>query len=165
VAPPPAPHEIPTFTEEPEEIPQQPGIVTSQAVEDSLVLDETIIDELIDDISMTGSVVADLPTSVTEKRPVGSPPPEYMAAPSQAPRPVPRDPASRPALAPVSSTTTVLERLSSGRREVEISLLGSNTTINGILVWSENGLIGVESGGALYTIPLSSVSFIKSAVP
>jgi len=156
------PPEAPTFTEEPEEIPHHPGIVTAQSVEDSLVLDETIIDELIDDISMTGSVVADLPSSVVERRAPAPPPPEYVAAPSPHLKPVTAAQAPGPALATVPTTSSVLERLSSDRAEVEISLLGSNTVISGILAWSQNGLIGVESGGAFYTIPISSVSFIKS---
>jgi len=167
VSPPPpvytrSPDDVPTFTEEPDDMPRQPGIVSSQTVEDSLVLDETIIDELIDDISMTGSVVADLPTTgVVEKRPKAHMPPEpepshvspLMASPSAA------------VTGPVATTSSVLDRLSSSRAEVEVSLLGTQKIINGILIWSENGLIGVESGGHSYTIPLSSISFIKSAAP
>ncbi len=61
-----------------------------------------------------------------------------------------------------SVTSTVLEKLSAKRAAVEISLLGSNHKISGTLTWNENGLIGVESGGELYTIPISSVSFMKS---
>ncbi len=40
----------------------QSGGLAGQSLEDSLVLDETIIDELIDDISMTASVVTEGPT-------------------------------------------------------------------------------------------------------
>ena len=160
--------DAPTFTEDPEDIPV-PGAVSSQTVDDSLVLDETIIDELIDDISMTGSVVADVPTTGGE-----SPIPPASSPPQSVPVPEPVHPATpspsaestygRGHLTAVPTTSSVLEKLSSSGTEVEISLLGSNTTINGILIWNENGLIGVESGEDLYTIPLSSVSFIKSAV-
>jgi hypothetical protein len=154
--------DVPTFTEEPDDMPRQPGIVSSQTVEDSLVLDETIIDELIDDISMTGSVVADLPTTgVVEKRSKAQMPPE--PAPSHV-SPL-MAPPSAAVTGPVATTSSVLDRLSSSRAEVEVSLLGTQKIINGILIWSENGLIGVESGGHSYTIPLSSISFIKSAAP
>jgi hypothetical protein len=168
--PQPVTQEAPTFTEDPEDIPV-PGAVSAQTVDDSLVLDETIIDELIDDISMTGSVVADAPITSGEG-PVSS----GHAQPQEIPQTDPAQPtpiaaaASAPSvsgrahLAPVAATSSVLAKLSASRTDVEISLLGSDTTINGILIWNENGLIGVESGEDLYTIPLSSVSFIKSAV-
>jgi hypothetical protein len=64
----------------------------------------------------------------------------------------------------VSGTSRYLQRLSEAKADVEISLVGSNLLINGALIWNENGLIGVESSGQVYTIPLSSVSFIKSNV-
>ncbi len=167
-----APHrpvsqEIPTFNDETEDAPV-PGAVSAQTVDDSLVLDETIIDELIDDISMTGSVVADVPTTSGDAPII-----------SQTPSPdTPEIPQAEPAyhsaraysagaerrLTAVTASSSVLEQLSSSRTEVEISLLGSGNTINGILIWNENGLIGVESGEDLYTIPLTSISFIKSAV-
>lgn len=165
-APQPQPDSVepPTFTEEAEEVPYPSGAVTSQAVEDSLVLDETIIDELIDDISMTGSVVADLPTDGADRGAAPTAAPAYTASPAAPARPqvVPAGPAP---VTPLPTSSSVLEKLSTTRTEVEISLLGSDSVINGILVWNENGLIGVESGGDLYTIPLSSVSFIKSATP
>ena len=151
--------DVPTFDEESDEVVPTSAVV-SGTVEDSLVLDETIIDELIDDISMTGSVVADMPTTSVEKHVAAPPPPSYEAGPSNAGTYAPD---TRPSTANITTTSSVLERLSSSRTEVEISLLGSSETINGILVWSENGLIGVESGGHSYTIPLSSVSFIKNA--
>jgi len=147
-----------TFNPEPaSERERQPLAVTNQAVDDSLVLDETIIDELIDDISMTGSVVTDIVSPPVE-------PPERHRTTISSTR---ITPAIAPAIAPsgtprVSSVSSVLERLSSARTEVEILLLGSATTISGILTWNENGLIGVESGQDLYTIPISSISFIKS---
>jgi hypothetical protein len=166
IAPPPPPPTLaepdsPTFSEEAEEMPRPPGMVSGQSSEDSLVLDETIIDELIDDISMTGSVVADLPTTSVEKRPQTPRPPSYEDGPPVAAAYA--APVMSPPSVVVPATSSVLVRLSSARAEVEISLLGSNTVINGILVWSENGLIGVESGGHSYTIPVSSISFIKSA--
>lgn len=153
--------DAPTFSEEPEETPHHPGMVSGHSAEDSLVLDETIIDELIDDISMTGSVVADLPTTSVEKRPQSAHSPSYEGEASATAAYA--APAMSPALASVPATSSVLVKLSSARTEVEISLLGSSTIISGILVWSENGLIGVESGGDSYTIPVSSISFIKSA--
>lgn len=150
----------PTFTDESEE--QQlpdPRSVAGHTVDDSLVLDETIIDELIDDISMAGSSVADAPTS-TSDAPVwtGSEPVsddsdvEMVATP---PRP--------PSVAMPVAPSRMLTELSSSSAEVEISLIGSNTMICGVLLWNENGLIGVRSGEDLYTIPLTSVSFIKSS--
>ncbi len=162
-SPRPVTHEIPTFTDDAEEVPIS-GAVSSQTVDDSLVLDETIIDELIDDISMAGSVVADIPTTGGDAPIVSQVPsedtpmvePSYHAKGSSG--------AGQRRVAPVAATSSVLEQLSSSRTEVEISLLGSGATINGILIWNENGLIGVESGEDLYTIPLTSVSFIKSAV-
>jgi hypothetical protein len=142
----------PAFAEEPREPRYEP--VAGQSLDDSLVLDETIIDELIDDISMTASLVADTPAPA--ERPV------YDAGPSvQPPSGVTTTSAAR-AVGPSVVTSSVLERLSTSRTEVEISLVGSDTTINGILTWNENGLIGVESGEDIYTIPLSSVSFIRS---
>ncbi len=153
----PAPAAMPSFSPESDsETPRQPLAVASQAVDDSLVLDETIIDELIDDISMTGSVVTDIVPPQME-------PPQTPEGPSlvvSAPRIAA---ATAPSAHPRSSSvSSVLERLSSARTEVEILLLGSATTISGILAWNENGLIGVESGDDIYTIPISSISFIKS---
>ena len=153
--------EAETFSEEPEEEPTPRGAVApgGQSVDDSLVLDETIIDELIDDISMAASVVADLPTARSEPVPFSSRSPVDMSV--HGPEP-PSTTAFASASSVIAATSSVLERLSSSRASVEILLLGSDTTITGTLAWNENGLIGVESGGSLYTIPLSSVSFIKS---
>jgi hypothetical protein len=136
----------------------QSGGLSGQSLEDSLVLDETIIDELIDDISMTASVVTEGPT------PPG-PEEDYEAevdsdiVTSVEPGPVIT---GRTSISSVAATSSILERLSSSRTEVEISLVGSETIINGILIWNDDGLIGVEAGRDHYTIPLSSVSFIKS---
>lgn len=136
----------------------QSGGLAGQSLEDSLVLDETIIDELIDDISMTASVVTEGPT------PPG-PDEDYEAevdsdiVTSVEPAPVIT---GRTSISSVAATSSILERLSSSRTEVEISLVGSETIINGILIWNDDGLIGVEAGRDHYTIPLSSVSFIKS---
>jgi hypothetical protein len=55
-----------------------------------------------------------------------------------------------------------LERLISTKAQIEVSFVGSEKTITGQLAWSHNGLIGVETGGFLYTIPLNSVAFIRS---
>jgi len=152
----------PSFTDEPAEIsPRSMMASGGQAVDDSLVLDETIIDELIDDISMTASVVADAPTSGVEPTPFAPRPPSEVPSHIRGPEPLPPVRAT-PAGPMIATTTSVLEKLSASRAMIEVTLLGSASTITGILTWSENGLIGVESGGSLYTIPLSSVSFIKS---
>lgn len=132
----------------------------SQGLDDSLVLDETIIDELIDDISMTGSVVTDIVASGAEALAAGESS-GMLVSPARASSSAPSGLAAAGAMR-VSSVSSVLEKLSSSRTEVEVLLLGSATTISGILSWNENGLIGVESGQDLYTIPISSVSFIKS---
>jgi hypothetical protein len=149
---------LPTFNSEAgEDFNRPPQALSASSQTDSLVLDETIIDELIDDMSMAASVV-------TEVRSQREDAPMYtgrsamsgmeMAHPTRITTSV-----IPPAIPTVSS---VLARLSSERTEVEISLLGSTNLIIGVLVWNENGLIGVESGADLYTIPVSSVAFIKS---
>ncbi len=144
----------PTF-EEPPEPEYEPAVTAGQTLDDSLVLDETIIDELIDDISMTGSMVTDLapPTSEVSSFAPPPPPPSPPVTPKIVAAPVVPSP---------GVTSSVLERLSAHKTEVEISLLGSDLTITGFLAWNEDGLIGVQSGSDLYTIPLSSVSFIRS---
>ncbi|MGB6065029.1 MAG: hypothetical protein WBG50_09485 [Desulfomonilaceae bacterium] len=136
----------------------QSSMAQSQSIDDSLVLDETIIDELIDDISMTASVALEAPMPSTEPSEYGSQTQEVVHPAAQAGRSA----ITAPGLSVASTTSSVLARLSSTRAEVEISLVGSNEHINGILIWNENGLIGVESGQHLYTIPVSSISFIKS---
>lgn len=179
VAPPPHPapsepaprrpisQEIPTFNDDAEDVPV-PGAVSAQTMDDSLVLDETIIDELIDDISMTGSVVADVPTTAGDVPIISQAPSRERIGAQRTDMPYRAAGAStnrnERRLKSVTTSSSVLEQLSSSRTEVEISLIGSGTTINGILIWNENGLIGVESGEDLYTIPLTSISFIKSAV-
>ncbi|MBI5571951.1 MAG: hypothetical protein HY914_18555 [Desulfomonile tiedjei] len=137
----------------------------SPSLDDSLVLDETIIDELIDDISMAGSVVADVSSGVVPGEYNTEPEAEVegeveMEAPTATPRP--RVAHFRPQPALVPATNSVLERLSSSQTEVEILLLGSETTITGVLVSSGNGVVEVEAGQYVYAIPLSSISFIKS---
>jgi hypothetical protein len=161
-APPPPPPSAPSAAsipvapsfEEPPEPEYEPTPVPGQTLDDSLVLDETIIDELIDDISMTGSMVTDLapPTSGVSSYAPPPPPP-----PAAAPQVI-----ATPTIPSPGVTSSVLARLSAHNAEVEISLLGSDLTITGTLAWNEDGLIGVQSGGDLYTIPLSSVSFIRS---
>jgi len=150
-----APPPDPVYTEDSREQRFEP-VTLGQSLDDSLVLDETIIDELIDDISMTASMVTDNPPGdagavIEPGRPPSVQPP-ISVSPITAVRSTPSS----------GITSSVLERLSSSRTEVEISLVGSDMTINGVLTWNENGLIGVESGQDLYTIPLSSISFIRS---
>jgi hypothetical protein len=150
----PKPHaaaEAPGFSDEPPAY--EPSTPLHQNLDDSLVLDETIIDELIDDISMTASNVADMAPSVTRAAAAMSVP---LSSVTEAGH-------YRNVSAP-SISSSVLHKLSTERAEVEISLIGTNTTINGTLVWNENGLIGVEAGGDQYTIPLTSISFIRNAL-
>jgi hypothetical protein len=127
------------------------------------VLDETIIDELIDDISMTGTVVTNAPTSSTgsgsfgpaqgsSEYPNGSEEELEVVAPLKSAPPS------------VASSTGLLQRVFSSRKEVEIALVGSEEKIHGILTWNQDGLIGIDSGEDFYTIPLSSVSYIKAKV-
>jgi hypothetical protein len=131
------------------------------SLDDSLVLDETIIDELIDDISMAATVVGEIPTSGAESPAYGvDATEEYEAVEATPVSSVVTPMRGRPSVVP--STSSVLERLSASRTEVEISLVGSSTVINGILITGENGLIEVEVGSYRYAIPLSSISFIKS---
>jgi len=61
-----------------------------------------------------------------------------------------------------AATSSVLERLAANREEVQVSLVGSSELISGVIASNENGLIGIESGGDLYTVPISSISYIKS---
>ncbi|MCU0372851.1 MAG: hypothetical protein MUE56_06365, partial [Ignavibacteria bacterium] len=144
-----------SFTDDPTEN-RYPAHGTSQTLDDSLVLDETIIDELIDDISMAGSVVADA-TAPTEL-PYGLEDADSIVT-NLGPSSTLHVPTSSVA---VGTTSSVLQRMSTARAEVQIRLVGSDTKIDGILIWNENGLVGVEAGDEVYTIPLSSISFIKS---
>lgn len=132
------------------------------AIDDSLVLDETIIDELIDDMSMTSVAVDSIGTAVVEEGQTRMPSSTEWDVTSDGPTTsviVNRRPGS---MGPV--TSSVLEKLSSSRTVVEVSLVGSGNLIKGILAWSENGLLGIESGEDLYTIPISSVSYIRTKV-
>lgn len=135
--------------------------IQAPSLDDSLVLDETIIDELIDDISMTATEITDvaspsrLSSVLTQPHPV----PASSAAMSGE---SPFDHQEHAAPTPFAGRNSALERLSSARTEVEISFVASEHTIKGVLSWSENGLIGVEVGEHIYTIPLSSISYIKS---
>jgi hypothetical protein len=138
------------------------GSTAGASLEDSLVLDETIIDELIDDISMAATGVADSPEPPGEEdeyepevdSDIISTEPESEVVTTVVPR--------KPAAPSLGTTSSILEKLSSSRTDVEIFLVGSDMVINGILIWNENGLIGIESGSDHYTIPLSSISFIRS---
>lgn len=146
----------------PSERPQPFQSAPGKPVDDSLLLDETIMDELIDDMSMTNgpsdsSLTQDVIADVTTRPDLREAPERTQTRPTLAPV---EDPTSRP---PRLVTSSVLERLSSTRATVEISLLSSNTVIHGVLVSSEDGLVGVRSGDHLYTIPISSISFIKSS--
>jgi hypothetical protein len=176
VAPPPKPapaprhqplrQEAPAFdadeTAEPPPPPPPFSEGAAPSLDDSLVLDETIIDELIDDISMAATVIGEIPsTGVTGPPAYGPDEPLEYEEPEAPPKPS-RIAGTRSVAPSVPPTSSVLERLSSSRTEVEISLMGCSTTINGVLVSSENGLVEVEVGDYLYAIPLSSISFIKS---
>ncbi len=135
--------------------PEYDTTLANQTLDDSLVLDETIIDELIDDISMAGSMVTDLP---------GQPATASFDEPI---RPDERrssrvvQPQARSQPAQVASSTFLAQLVAQGA-PVEVAFVGAAPPISGVLVWNENGLIGVETGEDLYTIPLSSVSYIKS---
>jgi hypothetical protein len=152
----------PSFVDDVESQPQREVTGPGEGIDDSLVLDETIIDELIDDISMAGSVVTDSPPSGIH--PVHADAPIPQLSPRDRGAAAPREGYDeRPALGMVPATSSMLARLSAARTEVEISLVGSSTVLRGTLVWNENGLIGIEAGEDHYTIPLSSVSFIKNS--
>ena len=131
-------------------------------VAESLVLDEAIIDELIDDISMTG-VVTGATTEPTASRSVssGEMPPQFDSGPS-----VRREVVSSvtPVVSRAAPTTSFLEHIFSTRTEVEVSLVSSDMKIHGVLTWNRDGLIGVESGDDFFTIPLSSISYIKTKI-
>jgi hypothetical protein len=133
---------------------------TPPSLDDSLVLDETIIDELIDDISMAATVVGEIPSESESAPEYGGEVVEAYEADEATPASRVVTQAHRPSAAP--STSSVLDRLSSSQTEVEISLVGSSTVITGTLITGENGLIEVAVGSDRYAIPLSSISFIKS---
>ncbi|AFM25647.1 hypothetical protein [Desulfomonile tiedjei] len=140
------------------------GSMAGASLEDSLVLDETIIDELIDDISMAATGVAESPEPPGEEEEYEAEVDSDIISAEPESEIVTTVISRKPAAHPLSTTTTssILEKLSSSRTDVEIFLVGSDMVINGILLWNENGLIGVESGNDHYTIPLSSISFIRS---
>jgi hypothetical protein len=167
-----------------------PGMMGGPTSTESLVLDETIIDELIDDISMTGSVIVD--TSMPKRAPATTgavdedaeliSDDDYEVAPvSEAvdPPPVRKRPSAPPPVTPIDEeplhtggagistgqvqmSSAFLQKLVSSKATVEVSLLGSDTVVKGTLTWNEGGLIGIKSGKSNYTIPISSVSFVKS---
>jgi hypothetical protein len=133
---------------------------TAPSIDDSLVLDETIIDELIDDISMAATIVGDLPSSAAVSGSYAAPTAqEYETEPLEERPSVTQ---KRPRVAVVPATNSVLERLASSRTEVEISLVGSPDTITGVLLAGDNGVVEVEVGEYNYAIPLSSISFIRT---
>ncbi len=175
----------PSFTEE--ESPKIPFSAVGggdHSIAESLVLDETIIDELIDDISMTGSGPATVSTDVTssnahpqEEAPSGDYAREETTSMVYAPEEAAPEFQSETAVthqetlstvtsvvSAVPPTTSFLEGIFSGRTEVEVSLISSETLINGVLIWNRNGLIGIESGEDFFTSPLSSVSYIKTKI-
>ncbi len=143
-------------------------------IDDSLIVDETIIDELIDDISMTATAINEPVSSVESSRVAIESGPRYAPSgpsrPAPAPPPAPSAPpasprtaaVSTPPVSPIGTSSSALQRLSSEGVEIEVSLIGNYEPIIGVLVGNENGLIEVESGSDLYTIPLSSVAFIRS---
>lgn len=158
------PHAAPSFAAAAPAFQAEPALPSPDVeppMGDSLVLDETIIDELVDDMSMT-SIVADFPVDedIIEA-------PEVVSTTSYVEPPLHRQPSSSiitTSSPSIATTSSVLERLSAVRAAVEVSLLGTNVMVNGVLAWSQDGLIGIESEDHLYTIPISSVSFIKTRV-
>ena len=154
----------PSFGEKPPAAtPLQRAARPETSITDSLVLDETIIDELIDDISMTGTVVTNAPTSSTGSGSFG-PEQESSEYPNGSEEELEVVAPLKPAPPPVASSTGLLQRVFSSRKEVEIALVGSEEKIHGILTWNQDGLIGIDSGEDFYTIPLSSISYIKAKV-
>ncbi|MFC1836044.1 hypothetical protein ACFL2Q_15210 [Thermodesulfobacteriota bacterium] len=159
-SPPPASAPVPEpppqqYVEDASPAPPAPPGEPVSGIHDSLIVDETIMDELVDDMSMTTSVVAD---SIM--------PEDYSVAPPGMGDPEPPRPlhAVHAPAAPVPMKSAFLERLSADRVQVEVTVMGSEETISGIILWTENSLMGVQSGTYMYTIPLSSVSFIKTEI-
>jgi hypothetical protein len=145
--------------------PPDPAGPNPEQLDESLVLDETIIDELIDDMSMTnvldpittGEIAAGLSRTPSQE-PVTIPSPTSPQGVSTS-----QVVATQPVAAAFpAATSSVLERLVANREEVQLSLVGSSELISGVIASNENGLIGIESGGDLYTVPISSISYIKS---
>ncbi len=167
---------IPSFSEEePVRIPMPAASAGGDpSIAESLVLDETIIDELIDDISMTGSGVTG--SGVTTASADATPARGYVPEEEAPPRfetdtaVVHRETIASttsvisPATSTATPTTSFLEDIFSARTEVEVSLVSSEKVINGVMTWNRNGLIGIESGDDFFTIPLSSISYIKTKI-
>jgi len=160
----------PSFTEEePARIPFPPASAGGDpSIAESLVLDETIIDELIDDISMTGSGVtgSGVTTASADAPPARGYTPEETVPQFETDTVVHRETiaSTTPVVSPATPTTSFLEGIFSARTEVEVSLVSSERIINGVLTWNRNGLIGIESGDDFFTIPLSSISYIKTKI-
>jgi hypothetical protein len=160
-----SPPSIPSFSEEePAKVPLPAASAGGDpSIAESLVLDETIIDELIDDISMTGSGVTGGSADSTGIRDYPS---EEAVSQFETSTVVHRETiaTTTPVVSPAAPTTTFLEGIFSARTEVEVSLVSSDKIINGVLTWNRNGMIGVESGDDFFTIPLSSISYIKTKI-
>ncbi|MGO9119892.1 MAG: hypothetical protein ACLQPD_20050 [Desulfomonilaceae bacterium] len=161
---------IPSFSEEePAKIPF-PAASTGgdPSIAESLVLDETIIDELIDDISMTGSGVtgSGVTTASADATPARGYTPEETVPQFETNTVVHRETieSTTPVVSPATPSTSFLEGIFSARTEVEVSLVSSEKIITGVLTWNRNGLIGIESGDDFFTIPLSSISYIKTKI-
>jgi hypothetical protein len=135
-------------------------------IDESLVLDETIIDELIDDMSMTSVVDNSTAEEIAEGLAASPMPPPTGPEPVAEVVEAIEEPleTAEPLVTSVTEVTTssVLRRLASSGAAVQVALLGSAQLITGTIVSNENGLIGIRSESDLYTIPLSSVSYIKS---
>jgi hypothetical protein len=136
-------------------------------LDESVVVDENIIDELIDDMSMTNAVSRAALTEGDEDVEAYVEPPTFHAPLSAPQRREAQPSPTSSVIRTVSETTaavtsSVLARLAGSGNPVQIQLIGGAPVISGVISWSEAGLLGVESGDDLYTIPLSSVAFIKS---
>ncbi|MFH0823246.1 MAG: hypothetical protein V2B18_10895 [Pseudomonadota bacterium] len=133
---------------------QEVEATRGDGIDDMMIVDETIIDDLIDDMSMTASQVMEAPMARSEDGVISNRQPglyaqelihgEYAVA------------------APIAARSAFIDSLSTSGKEVEITLVGATSTINGTVVWSESGLVGVESAGFTYAVPLSSILFIKA---
>ncbi len=175
-APPPAPAQVrrvstpsaPSFSEEePARVPLPAASAGGDpSIAESLVLDETIIDELIDDISMTGSGVSGASAESTDIRDYPSEEAVSQFETSTTSTVVHRETiaTTTPVVSPAEPTTSFLEGIFSARTQVEVSLVSSDRIITGILTWNRNGLIGIEAGDDFFTIPLSSISYIKTKI-
>lgn len=163
--PAPTPSPPDSFSQEDEVI---PPTADGGAINDSLIVDETIIDELIDDISMTATSVSEQFMPDTEAREI-EPPSDPADEPVTYDRPLEETYAPPPVDSPRApyqgagvGSSAVLEGFVESGTQLSVSLMGSGTVIDGTLARSEDGLIVVESEGEYYTIPLTSIEFIKS---